>query len=1812
MRKGKNFLTLLLCVLVACVMLVACQPAVDPVQLVGFEDVTWTAELGETYTLPAGTALDTKDNDYRVTYTVKTKSGVDVTVSTNQFIVTDMAGYVITGVTDTLPDGTTKTRTITLNVEDKSAPDIIVESAGFGYAGRENNLPKITVTDLSGESITPVVKVYLVEGATETEITVANGKFTPTKKGKYRLNVSATDSAGNKGEKDVEIFVRGAMAPYVLEDFGDEYGNQTLTGNKAGVDASPATWMESYDPTPEDNANDDAREGVSAVVSTLNSYGPHLYVRLSNEIRTVNFEYVYARVYVKSEIAEYRPTFEAFTWNHKLGDFPVNEWVEVRLSVADINSENANFSSPGMKQEGKTPMEVFRDSITSGSGTYLFWIPMRSYTDGSGTSQTDIPTNYTIYFDEIGYRPTFTPVLETKEQYELGETITLNATVDTQLDASSYSFVYSVNDPSGNAVTLDENNSFRAIETGKYSVTVDFIHNEYSGTASYELNVVGNKEIVIGEFTDTPAMGDTVTVPSGSINGGTVTVSVLCNGTTVEMDGNSFVASVAGVYEVVYAAEIDGLIYKTVLEIEVEHALADNEILGFNRVEDIDSLILGAPGGMANAEWLPSFEGHDGVAKITYGGSDWPWISFVPAYEMSAYENSAYIMVRMYVASGGNELSYMVLGNDGLIQSKPDGYDGTVAYDKWEDYKFDAKPFLEFWTDGMINSDKARLWFFSKDASAEGTIYISDIYVIANPSASGIELVVDGDKRDGQQLTVTMDVPSGVTGAQMTVKDPNGEVVTLTNGKFTAVKGVYTVEITCDGYPGVWKQTFEVVDAYDVTINGDAVVDGKNVTLPTVTVSNPVTGDDVTDDATVEVAVAYGETAITVTDNKFTGTFAGFYEVTWTINYEGKTVIKTYSVLIEGSDEIQEGEVEFFSTPASLDRVEMGTTTGKSYVNDAPTGATHGSVAFDISQVGGVDGNNWPRLAVAARQEKSAYENADAIALTIKIVGKEGATVELVFWSDNSERVVVPLNVWTTVTVSAEKFLANFDHLGVLEEAKGWFWFTNINANTAHKFIINEIKVVAKLTSENALLDLKNEGALLSVSSSGITEYVSAADVNEDSTLPALPQGENAYIKFTGKGNSWAFFDVRISPMCSEETFVNADALEFSVYTRESRSIYFYNTNIVPTTAGEWTKIVLPISIWKSTKNIYKNYGSAEDWYNSLVNDSAPFVSIVGVSATTDETMYLSSVRFVDIPEDETLGDKYAHISTDTVTVNRGSVEQGTYFGKEAVKITSTNTWVNVFVKPGKTEKELRQYTKARFSVYLEGSVNVELYSQRQANGTEGNDFVPYGFAKPGQWVELEVSVDRLLDLYAECYLGINAFMIDRGAAFDALYLADIVLVKEIEGVTITVTEGALREGDEVTVGYTNENNVDGLTLTVTNGEGVEVVLDGGKFVAEADNYTVTISKDGYDPLVKTFTVYPAIEVEIGDAVINGREVTIGTPVIKDPSTGDAITEGVSVSVTVTFGGKEITLGSGAKFIAAYAGTYVVTYTVNYNDKGYDYTDEVVVVNDAPKANEVLSFSSADELVKVDMGVNNITFTEEWLAEFEGETGVVKFNFSGGDWPYMGFGTNQDMSAYADYDYLTVTFYAPSAGNSIKYLKLGANTEKDTWPIGYESTIEKDKWHTYVFDITVFKNHWKPNLNEFDWNNLYKLWFYSTSKEEGTFYVSDISVMKGASKAGLIVKTEGELREGKTFSVSYENPNEIANVTMVVKAPDGSVVDDVTAITGVYGTYTVEFTCDGYYGVGIEEFNVVPAIEFTVGELSYADGVITIPTYSIT
>ncbi|MBR7141256.1 MAG: hypothetical protein IKD03_03855, partial [Clostridia bacterium] len=312
MRNSKKFLVLLLGMLIACAFaLVACQPAVEPVQLVDFDDTTVTAELGKNYTLPSGTAFDTKDNVYRATYTVKTKSGGNVNVSSNQFFVADMNGYVITGVTDTLPDGTTKTRTITINVEDKGAPEIKMGTAGFGYVNSEYVIPEITVTDLSGESITPVVKVYKVVGDTETEVTVTDGKFTPTEKVTYRIKVSATDSSNNTATQSADVIVRGEKAPYVLEDFSDDHSLSIMTCPENGHSDVDDVWLEEFE----------GRSGVAYNPKTLSMYGPHFYFRLPEEIKNVDFEYVYARVYVKSEIGELKPTFDACSWNHVIGTY---------------------------------------------------------------------------------------------------------------------------------------------------------------------------------------------------------------------------------------------------------------------------------------------------------------------------------------------------------------------------------------------------------------------------------------------------------------------------------------------------------------------------------------------------------------------------------------------------------------------------------------------------------------------------------------------------------------------------------------------------------------------------------------------------------------------------------------------------------------------------------------------------------------------------------------------------------------------------------------------------------------------------------------------------------------------------------------------------------------------------------------------------------------------------------------------------------------------------------------------------------------------------------------------------------------------------------------------------------------------------------------------------------------------------------------------------------------------------------------------------------------------------------------------------
>ncbi|MBR7140804.1 MAG: hypothetical protein IKD03_01550, partial [Clostridia bacterium] len=604
----------------------------------------------------------------------------------------------------------------------------------------------------------------------------------------------------------------------------------------------------------------------------------------------------------------------------------------------------------------------------------------------------------------------------------------------------------------------------------------------------------------------------------------------------------------------------------------------------------------------------------------------------------------------------------------------------------------------------------------------------------------------------------------------------------------------------------------------------------------------------------------------------------------------------------------------------------------------------------------------------------------------------------------------------TNATVELEKDSYKYaDTVNFTVTADKGYNVTGVTVNgeevTEYTFTANDTAFEIVVTTRtyyiesNEFFDIKDERAVRSLKGgNGTITYVDADAILADDTLPALPSGENAYVKVTGKANDgYSFFMFYAKPMSGVEEFVNADYVEFQIYlTQPSRQLYLYNKNLITLNAG-WNTVRLPIGLFAHTASTAKPFTKAEDWYNDMVN-GGEFFRIRWGNATEDESYYLTSVRYGKFEQDATVGYSYVKAVDSTNVYSNGTQETTTYDGKNVVKITG-GVWCNIYAKPVKTPAELAEYKYVVVKLYIDGSNAIEFYSQSTLSGATGNDFVSYGTYQPNKWVEVLIPTERVITLYPEYYLNINALFIVRNRAFNAIYVESVKLADDMTGVALA--DEVLREG-EVTLNYTNVNNIEGVTLSVTDANGNEVELTNNTFTATAGEYTVTFSADGYVSVSETFTVYPVFNATIADPTVSGLTVTTGAITLTDPATDGAL-EGATVTVTAKYGEQDITVTDG-KFTAPYYGaTYNVIYIVSYNDKDYAYEKTVYIARPEAEENEVLSFIAPCDLEKVAMGLNNITYTKEWLAEFEGETGVVKFNFSGGDWPYMGFGTNQDM-----------------------------------------------------------------------------------------------------------------------------------------------------------------------------------------------------------
>lgn len=193
-------------------------------------EATATAELGEMFLLNSNNAVDGSGNEYTPTITV-TRGGTDITDKVNDyrlkvdsldpFSVRYRFAY----------KGTSVDFVTEVTVTDNSAPSIQLGETlpeELGYM-ETLTLPEITVTDTSGEVITPAVSVYSNYETAETLIEGNGGSYVmPDGARRAIVVITATDSSGNVGELKEEIRVKHK----------NEIADDAVTGILKGLDAS--------------------------------------------------------------------------------------------------------------------------------------------------------------------------------------------------------------------------------------------------------------------------------------------------------------------------------------------------------------------------------------------------------------------------------------------------------------------------------------------------------------------------------------------------------------------------------------------------------------------------------------------------------------------------------------------------------------------------------------------------------------------------------------------------------------------------------------------------------------------------------------------------------------------------------------------------------------------------------------------------------------------------------------------------------------------------------------------------------------------------------------------------------------------------------------------------------------------------------------------------------------------------------------------------------------------------------------------------------------------------------------------------------------------------------------------------------------------------------------------------------------------------------------------------------------------------------------------------------------------------------------
>ena len=396
-KKRKWIVSILLAVLsVSCSLVgIACKDTEEvSAKLVDFTDATVYTDYKSDFSInPYLTAIDDQGGVHKGTASVVDGKGNEIELFANRFKITSVENYTAT-VSVSLNE-TTYTRTLTIDVLDKTAP--VISVSPFTAQKGEECAPSITVNKIEVEEITPNVKVYAIQGDQATELVVNDGKFTPKNEGSHKMVITAEDQYGTISTLEYDFYVRSYIN--VLQSFDIESSVNDVRESKTGSNYDTvaggfySVWHETYQ----------GRTGVVETVTTSGGvYGmAKVAVRFNRrveELAAMEFDYISIWLWIDGEAGQ---TYQINAQNLVLEkEIQADTWQEVRIYKEDIENTKAYWHNH--KSSNTTARDKFNSThAQDGTGDYLFNIKLPQATDANDlTTQADA---LKIYMDSISY-----------------------------------------------------------------------------------------------------------------------------------------------------------------------------------------------------------------------------------------------------------------------------------------------------------------------------------------------------------------------------------------------------------------------------------------------------------------------------------------------------------------------------------------------------------------------------------------------------------------------------------------------------------------------------------------------------------------------------------------------------------------------------------------------------------------------------------------------------------------------------------------------------------------------------------------------------------------------------------------------------------------------------------------------------------------------------------------------------------------------------------------------------------------------------------------------------------------------------------------------------------------------------------------------------------------------------------------------------------------------------------------------------------------------------------------------------------------